>query len=331
MKDKQGFEMSIDDQVRLDNGMVRRVLSLDGGRAVLACDIADAPLIQQFHGENMIILRRADGSVPERCGCCTASLRSSPLAHLCACCHGTGSIDRKPARNCDGCGAPGANHEGLVRGKPGVICAKCAARCVYPVQAGTAVDKHGREVRAGDLYRTANGVVQRTLKEVAEWAHQHVAAWARCEIIARGNPSDPVPEGFEPKRDAEGRPVLDEILEVETGPCVTLNLAPVRRDLPACRDRRWIEEGREKNYAAMVAKAKQIVAELAPLAPLVTDRVMGTAERAESLLTSFRGEPKESDKAWPLTMPFERFETEFRGVLREYLVTVGARQMGGGR
>lgn len=35
--------------------------------------------------------------------------------------------------NCDGCGAPGATTKGIIRGKPGVACAKCAARAIYPL------------------------------------------------------------------------------------------------------------------------------------------------------------------------------------------------------
>lgn len=83
-------------------------------------------------------------------------------------------------------------------------------------------------------------------------------------------------------------------------------------------------------YVAFDARVREIVAEVAPLAPVVTDRVFGNEERDDGMLVSFKdGLIKEL--VFSLTHEVDTFAISFRYHLNTYLMAAGKRAMGGKR
>lgn len=177
----------------------------------------------------------------------------------CRVCHGTGSIDRKPETK------------------------------EQPMS--EAKDKHGRIAKVGDL-AGYGGKLVRVLSLPDEerflflrgalgvehngWQWKETGAYGPLlwEILSRGRPEDPVPERFEPERDAEGRPVLCECrndlpwhehdcpLGKAIGECYAA--PPAVEATPA-------EPDQHTRYLAFDKRVREIVAEEAPTATVVTD------------------------------------------------------------
>lgn len=204
--------------------------------------------------------------------------------------------------DCDGCGDAGPTRAdltvGIVRGEVGALCRRCIAKATVPVQ--TPTDKHGRELRAGDLaaytgiplrivraFEVTNSSVRdveatvrhRDGRESGFW---HTSAPLLWEILSRGLPADPVPESFEPERDAEGRPVLDarcpglgDARTVKPELCDFSGRATRRLasgvEVFECWEQRTEPPSLASRYAAFRATVERVVAEEAPAAMVVTD------------------------------------------------------------
>lgn len=146
------------------------------------------------------------------------------------------------------------------------------------------VDKWGRDVRVGDLYLSSYGLPGRTCRYLAENAYLCRQSWAQCEIIQRGLPTDPVPVSFEPERDAEGRPVLQEDRDAWTASGEMLNRLDAAAKTLASGGGKIafakvgsvagigdIDPTPQQRYAAFRATVERVVGEEAPRARVVTD------------------------------------------------------------
>lgn len=162
------------------------------------------------------------------------------------------------------------------------------------------LDKWFREMRPGDLVRHEEGPFR--VETGWDWVSQ---GWWRAratppngngmylfagvpmtwEVIARGKPGEPIPESWEPKRDDEGAPILDEVRSAPVPGCPiicpgtaspapetmiirpgTATLAPDREAHPS-----WAPP--QVSYAEFQKLVAQTVAEQAPGLRTTTDKL----------------------------------------------------------
>ncbi len=105
---------------------------------------------------------------------------------------------------------------------------------------------------------------------------------------------------------------------------VAMGLAPAPKPEPTPAER----------YAAFRERVDRVLARVAPNAPVTTDPVQATEERAAGMLVTFgrysgrTGEAAGFEFVAPYSMHVEKFELEFSDILWTWCGTVGAKAMG---